>query len=66
LQLRDPDDENDSNSGFVDDEGIWEARIAAMALVNVILNCPDNLEENDAPGGVLKTGIEADSRMYFF
>jgi len=37
---------NDSTTGFSDDEGgIWEARIAAMALVNAITNCPDNLED---------------------
>lgn len=46
LQLQDIDGENDSTPGFADDdEGIWEARIAAMALVNAITNCPDSLEE---------------------
>jgi diaphanous 1 len=46
LHLQDPDRENGSTTGFADDEeGIWDARIAAMALVNAITNCPDNLED---------------------
>lgn len=46
LHLPDLDSDDDSATGFSDDEeGIWEARIAAMALVNAITNCPDNLED---------------------
>jgi len=46
LQLPDLDIDSESNSGYgSDDEGVWEARMAAMALINAITNCPDNLEE---------------------
>ena len=27
------------------DEGVWEARGAVMALVNALTNCPESLEE---------------------
>jgi diaphanous 1 len=29
----------------VEEEGIWEARIAFMTLVNALTNCPDSLED---------------------
>jgi hypothetical protein len=46
LHLQDLDGDDLSTAGFIDDEeGIWEARIAAMALVNAITNCPDTLED---------------------
>ena len=28
-----------------EEEGVWEARTASMALVNALTNCPDSLEE---------------------
>jgi hypothetical protein len=34
---------NDASSG--EEEGIWEARTAFMALVNALTNCPESLED---------------------
>ncbi|KAH7919532.1 hypothetical protein BV22DRAFT_1075069, partial [Leucogyrophana mollusca] len=48
LRISDPHmDEASSNDGalFPEEEGIWEARIAFMALVNALTNCPESLEE---------------------
>lgn len=46
LRLQTLDGDNDGTTGFADDEeGIWEARTAAMALVNAITNYPDDLDE---------------------
>lgn len=28
-----------------DEDGIWEARVSTMALINAITNCPENLED---------------------
>lgn len=44
-------DVNDEEASSVDDgysneeEGVWDARTASMALVNALTNCPDSLEE---------------------
>jgi len=48
--LRLPDDfdaMNDSDSvvSFADEDGIWDARVASMTLINGLTNCPDDLEE---------------------
>jgi hypothetical protein len=50
ASLRLPDNEfentieNENGFGGVED-GVWEARTAAMALVNALTNCPESLEE---------------------
>ncbi|KAJ3492688.1 hypothetical protein NLJ89_g11182 [Agrocybe chaxingu] len=42
----DGDVDNDNAIGFRNEEdGIWEVRIATMALINAITNCPENLED---------------------
>ena len=33
------------NSFGNEEEGVWEARTASMALVNALINCPESLEE---------------------
>ena len=48
--LRIPDlgnfDEHDNVFGFGnDEEGVWEARTASMALINALANCFDPLED---------------------
>ena len=48
LRTADIDIEDDENSiiGFGDEEeGVWEARIGVMALLNALTNCPEDLEE---------------------
>lgn len=42
----DIDDDENSVVGFGDEEdGVWEARIGVMALLNALTNCPEDLEE---------------------
>jgi hypothetical protein len=42
----DIDAESDNDHGFgSDEEGVWEARTASMALVNALTTCPESLEE---------------------
>ena len=47
--LRIPDGQNNDpptiDTSSVEDEGIWEARTAFMALVNALTNCPESLED---------------------
>jgi diaphanous 1 len=48
--LRIPDlgsfDEDDNVFGFGnDEEGVWEARTASMALINALTNCSESLED---------------------
>jgi diaphanous 1 len=49
--LRLPDVRGDSESGEEavgysnEEDGIWEARTASMALVNALTNCPEALED---------------------
>lgn len=47
--LRLPDNgglsDDESVSSDAEEEGIWEARTASMALVNALTNCPESLEE---------------------
>lgn len=39
-------DSEESVAGFGDEEeGIWEARTASMALINALTNCPESLED---------------------
>ncbi|PPQ71093.1 hypothetical protein CVT24_009844, partial [Panaeolus cyanescens] len=48
LRLPEVDIDNDSDSinGFGNDEdGVWEARVASMTLINALTNCPEDLEE---------------------
>jgi len=48
LRLPDVDIENDSDSGIgfgSEEEGVWDVRIATMALINALTNCPENLED---------------------
>lgn len=46
LPQVDIDSDGDSGLGFGnEEEGIWEARIATMALINALTNCPENLED---------------------
>ena len=46
LRLQNLDGDDDGTTRYADDEeGIWEARTAAMALVNAITNYPDYLED---------------------
>jgi len=48
LRLPDVNFDNDSGSGICfgnEEEGIWEARIATMTLINALTNCPENLED---------------------
>ncbi len=50
LRTADIDIEDDENSviGFGDEEdGVWEARIGVMALLNALTNCPEDLERKD-------------------
>jgi diaphanous 1 len=42
ASLRLPDHEIE---GVEEEEGVWEARTAALALVNAITNCPEAVEE---------------------
>lgn len=37
----DDDDENEE----AEDDGLWDAKAATMALANALSNCPDDLEE---------------------
>lgn len=40
------DEESISESGYGnEEEGVWEARTASMALVNALTNCPESLED---------------------
>lgn len=42
----DIDAESDNESGFGnEEEGVWEARTASMALINALTTCPESLEE---------------------
>jgi hypothetical protein len=41
--LRLPDSDIESNTA-VEDDGIWEARTAVLALVNALTNCPEDVE----------------------
>jgi len=42
----DIDADSDHESGFGnEEEGVWEARTASMALINALTTCPDSLEE---------------------
>lgn len=48
--LRLPEDFDAMNDGdsvvsFADEDGIWDARVASMTLVNGLTNCPDDLED---------------------
>ena len=46
--LRIPDQGNDlatNNAPSAEEDGIWEARTAFMALVNALTNCPESLED---------------------
>jgi diaphanous 1 len=46
--LRIPGVDGGAGSGLFsghDEDGVWEARVAVMALVNAITNCPENLED---------------------
>lgn len=48
LRPPDPSSEEvqaDSQGYGNDEEGVWEARTASMALVNAITNFPDSLED---------------------
>lgn len=46
LPELDPESDSDSVNGFGNDEdGVWEARVASMALINALTNCPEELEE---------------------
>jgi len=50
LSLRLPDvdfdDDSDNGIGFGnEEEGVWEARIATMTLINALTNCPEILED---------------------
>lgn len=46
LPQGDIDSESDSDVGFGnEEEGVWEARISTMALVNALTNCPEKLED---------------------
>jgi hypothetical protein len=50
FSLRPPDvnfdNDIDNGIGFGnEEEGIWEARIATMALINALTNCPEILED---------------------
>jgi diaphanous 1 len=43
--LRLPDDLEQDVSRGDEEDGVWEARAASMALVNAITNCPEVLED---------------------
>ncbi|KAL5507835.1 hypothetical protein ACEPAH_5453 [Sanghuangporus vaninii] len=47
LRISSEDEDSDAceGSGKKDEEGAWEARTAAMTLVNAITTCPESLEE---------------------
>lgn len=47
LRVPDQADENESVDGIYgnEEEGVWEARTASMALVNAMTNFPDSLED---------------------
>ncbi|KAJ6572601.1 hypothetical protein B0H10DRAFT_2106751 [Mycena sp. CBHHK59/15] len=47
LRLPDPSSDAESDDGFEfgsEEEGVWEARTASMALINALTNCPESLE----------------------
>ncbi|KAG1763151.1 armadillo-type protein [Suillus occidentalis] len=43
--LRISDQNNNPAVGLRDEDGIWEARTAYMALINALTNCPESLED---------------------
>ncbi|KAL5487624.1 hypothetical protein ACEPAI_5732 [Sanghuangporus weigelae] len=47
LRISSEDEDGDANAGLgrINEEGAWEARTAAMTLVNAITTCPESLEE---------------------
>lgn len=48
LRVADIDFDNDSDSGIGfgnEEDGVWDARIGTMTLVNALTNCPEGLEE---------------------
>lgn len=45
ISSEDEDSDEDDTLGGKDEEGAWEARTAAMTLVNAITTCPESLEE---------------------
>jgi diaphanous 1 len=48
LRVADVDFDNDSDSGVGfgnEEDGVWDARIGTMTLVNAVTNCPEDLEE---------------------
>ena len=47
LRLPEPDEDspNDLNVYANDEDGVWEARSASMALINALTNFPDSLED---------------------
>lgn len=48
LRLPEVTDDGTTTNDFGysnEEEGVWEARTASMALVNALTNCPDALEE---------------------
>lgn len=48
LRLPDVDIDSESDNGVNfgnEEEGVWEARTASMALLNALANCPESLEE---------------------
>ncbi|KAJ6583786.1 hypothetical protein B0H10DRAFT_2168123 [Mycena sp. CBHHK59/15] len=47
LRLPDPSSDAESDDGYEfgsEEEGVWEARTASMALINALTNCPESLE----------------------
>ncbi|KAG2105125.1 armadillo-type protein [Suillus discolor] len=45
LRISDQSDTAANNTSSQDEDGIWEARTAFMALVNALTNCPESLED---------------------
>jgi len=47
LQVNETGDAETSSpsGGRSDEDGIWDARTACMALINAITNCPESLED---------------------
>jgi diaphanous 1 len=43
--IRDDSSGEDSFDPVDEEEGVWEARTASMALANTLINCPESLEE---------------------
>lgn len=48
LRLPDSSSGTESEDGLgpgIEEESVWDARTASMALINALINCPESLED---------------------